>query len=588
MKSDEEESDLYDELIERNRLHIVKVISPTWFYDPLRTQSVLTATDCEEVEGNRTRWQKAGSLLDILRTKGNNGVQKFLEILEFEHPECFKKITKKEPREPPPGYCSDAHKRESQFLTMIDRLPQIARDLTRDYQEKKDLTNELKKMTDLLQLAHTEKQDMERENESLRCSMNELKHKVSSLEKNLALSLRQVEKLKDESNELARSKRESASLQTRAMGEREVTQDTKTVPQTQAESDNLRQQGMITREQILREERDEIREKCEELSLDLDKYRQESEEYHRKYTQCSNSDLPETDHRHSTITSSDSDGDHELPYFLTWGTTLWTEFEVSQSTLGQKSFTLPKTLERDSQNNCPAPPPRNRQKSHQWHHTPDLEPTKIRIPRKGNLVRSPTTDPQVGWSFKDPQSRINDVDDPFRDRVDTSLLPLKTQNCDDTTDRSETFVKKETLLLATSSANYDLVRKARKFQKEKNSPYVKVLPTRATSRMPVLLFGKDEVVEAVKGLLVHESEEFISHNPDILTVNCAVIKNKQSLLQQLIPTISSLQERIVWLSEKDLERTALDTYSFMLKSEKHAEFSSSCTSEKGTYISVES
>lgn len=42
---------------------------------------------------------------------------------------------------------------------------------------------------------------------------------------------------------------------------------------------------MITREQILREERDEIREKCEELSTDLEKYRQESEDYHRKYTQ---------------------------------------------------------------------------------------------------------------------------------------------------------------------------------------------------------------------------------------------------------------------------------------------------------------
>lgn len=71
-----------------------------------------------------------------------------------------------------------------------------------------------------------------------------------------------------------------------------------------------------------------------------------------------------------------------------------------------------------------------------------------------------------------------------------------------------------------------------------------------------------------------------------MTINCAVTKNKQSLLQQLKQTITSLQERIVWLSEKHLEPMAVDTYSVMLMSDKHAQFSNMF--EKDTYVSVES
>lgn len=46
-----------------------------------------------------------GYFLDILQTKGDNGVKKFLEILEWEYPHVFKDVTNKDAREPPTGKC---------------------------------------------------------------------------------------------------------------------------------------------------------------------------------------------------------------------------------------------------------------------------------------------------------------------------------------------------------------------------------------------------------------------------------------------------------------------------------------------------
>lgn len=44
-----------------------------------------------------------GYFLDVLQTKGDNGVKKFLEILEWEYPHVYKDVTNKEARDPPTG-----------------------------------------------------------------------------------------------------------------------------------------------------------------------------------------------------------------------------------------------------------------------------------------------------------------------------------------------------------------------------------------------------------------------------------------------------------------------------------------------------
>ena len=44
-------------------------------------------------------------LIEILMTRGENGYKKFLEILEYQYPHVYQDVTKKEPRDPPPGEC---------------------------------------------------------------------------------------------------------------------------------------------------------------------------------------------------------------------------------------------------------------------------------------------------------------------------------------------------------------------------------------------------------------------------------------------------------------------------------------------------
>ena len=43
----------------------------------------------------------SGQFLDILQTKGDEGVQKYIDVLEYDYPHVFKLITNKDAKEPP-------------------------------------------------------------------------------------------------------------------------------------------------------------------------------------------------------------------------------------------------------------------------------------------------------------------------------------------------------------------------------------------------------------------------------------------------------------------------------------------------------
>jgi hypothetical protein len=44
-----------------------------------------------------------GQFLDILQTKGDNGVQKYIDVLEYDYPHVYKIITNKDAKDPPRG-----------------------------------------------------------------------------------------------------------------------------------------------------------------------------------------------------------------------------------------------------------------------------------------------------------------------------------------------------------------------------------------------------------------------------------------------------------------------------------------------------
>lgn len=134
--SDDEEKDIFEELIERKRYKIVKYINAQVFFDKLRQVKVLSMDDTLEISSKPTRRQQAGYFLNILQTKGDNGVKKFLEILEWEYPHVFKDVTNKDAREPPTDYLKH---RESVYAGWLYKLPELAESLKNDYEHKKDL-----------------------------------------------------------------------------------------------------------------------------------------------------------------------------------------------------------------------------------------------------------------------------------------------------------------------------------------------------------------------------------------------------------------------------------------------------------------
>ena len=54
--------------------------------------------DCERIMNTgTTRQQKASIFLDVIKRKGPRGMKHFIDALQFEHPDLYKKLTGKEP-----------------------------------------------------------------------------------------------------------------------------------------------------------------------------------------------------------------------------------------------------------------------------------------------------------------------------------------------------------------------------------------------------------------------------------------------------------------------------------------------------------
>lgn len=174
--SDDEEKDIFEELIERKRYKIVKYINAQVFFDKLREVKVLSMDDTQEISSKPTRRQQAGYFLDILQTKGDNGVKKFLEILEWEYPHVFKDVTNKDAREPPTDYLKH---RESVYAGWLYKLPELAESLKNDYEHKKDLNEKFQEMKEVMKIVQDNNLELERENLEL-----QEKQKMLLLEKN--------------------------------------------------------------------------------------------------------------------------------------------------------------------------------------------------------------------------------------------------------------------------------------------------------------------------------------------------------------------------------------------------------------------
>lgn len=92
-----EDDEDYREVLEKSRFEIVQrlQLDRSSLFDYLRSKGVFDASDCEIVLSEKTREQKASKFLDILQTKGKDGLIYFLDILQLLNPGLYQCITGK-------------------------------------------------------------------------------------------------------------------------------------------------------------------------------------------------------------------------------------------------------------------------------------------------------------------------------------------------------------------------------------------------------------------------------------------------------------------------------------------------------------
>lgn len=305
--------DLYDRYIEPNRYTIVNGMDPREYFDKLRELRVLTMDDTELIMNKyHTRRTRAGFMLDILQTRGDTGCQHFLNMMEYHNPDTYKFITGKEPRTPPLDFKAT---RFSCNMNLVNNLPETIRTLLDDAQGNAAMKQKLEELEIGLQFAQNDKKELENETEILRIENQSLTHRLQALERNCSSIVEENSKLKDASMEYLKNSleytreredyREKWSTCQYKLDQREreiielkgaLTDALGHVPNySQDETDtslhhtatkipvplgcDVLQERQEVEKQILKEERDEAQQNCEDIMERMDKLEEQLSEY---------------------------------------------------------------------------------------------------------------------------------------------------------------------------------------------------------------------------------------------------------------------------------------------------------------------
>ncbi|XP_051965418.1 caspase recruitment domain-containing protein 9 [Xyrauchen texanus] len=147
--------------LEDYRMLLIKTIEPSRITPYLRQCKVLSSEDEEQIYNDPSlviRRRKVGVLLDILQRTGLKGYEAFLESLELDYPDVYRKITGKEPARvfsiliDTAGECG-----LTQFLmSEVSRLQKLAQDERRARREMSAQAAEQLNTIRQLQLCETE------------------------------------------------------------------------------------------------------------------------------------------------------------------------------------------------------------------------------------------------------------------------------------------------------------------------------------------------------------------------------------------------------------------------------------------------
>lgn len=135
-------AETFEDILERNRVEIVQYLQldRTFLFDYLRSKAVFDLGDCDLVNAEKTREQKAGKLLDILMTKGETGYSHFIDAIQLLNPHLFEIITGEKATSRPSPLMME---RENFFLGSNGRAPDLdimSNHLKRTISDLQDLT----------------------------------------------------------------------------------------------------------------------------------------------------------------------------------------------------------------------------------------------------------------------------------------------------------------------------------------------------------------------------------------------------------------------------------------------------------------
>ncbi|XP_060063449.1 caspase recruitment domain-containing protein 11-like isoform X2 [Ylistrum balloti] len=192
-----DEEDLYDQMVEPNRCTLIKYIETEDIVDELRQKKTISVDDYDEVHACAGRRRRTAKLLDILQTKGDRGVQDFFKTIEMVYPDLYQAVTGKSPQKPPPNYLIRSSRMPS--LHTINHLPQLAQDLKTQYQNNKQLVQQLQELENAMVFEQNDNKELEKENTELRKRIDSLRTDRDALESQVATFMAENHKLKDES-----------------------------------------------------------------------------------------------------------------------------------------------------------------------------------------------------------------------------------------------------------------------------------------------------------------------------------------------------------------------------------------------------
>lgn len=251
----------FEDVLERNRVEIVQCLQldRTFLFDYLRSKAVFDIGDCDLVHAERTREQKAGKLLDILMTKGNEGYSHFVDAIQLLNPHLFEKITgEKATARPSPLMIG----RENFFLGSNGRAPDL--DIMRNHLVR--ITTDLQDLTIRYDTVLKENETLEKQLKRTSFELLEKNRLIDELEKRKF----DTEALLMESHSSAKKMAEGAALQCQVRN-REMVERTHFIIA-------LQMKLLTTKEEV-----DELKKKLEESSQEknqlLDRFKQISLNY---------------------------------------------------------------------------------------------------------------------------------------------------------------------------------------------------------------------------------------------------------------------------------------------------------------------